>query len=191
METLLISPAERSEIVLGKFLATTVFAFATVLWNVLWLTGGAIFLGYLFESPVVYLPGLIGCVVLGLPLAMLFSAISIALGVFARSTKEGQYYLVPLLLVTMPLAFWGMMPGTELDFLTALVPVTGAMLMQQKLLAVTADPIPWAMFGPVLGGLTIGVTVALWLAVRQFKREDVLFREVGADKSGRLGKLFS
>src|SRR5204862_3922129 len=35
METLLISPAERTEIVIGKFLATTCFGFGTAMWNVL------------------------------------------------------------------------------------------------------------------------------------------------------------
>jgi sodium transport system permease protein len=40
METLLISSAERTEIVAGKFAATTGFAFASVVWNVLWITGG-------------------------------------------------------------------------------------------------------------------------------------------------------
>ena len=105
METLLISPAERTEIVAGKFLATTAFAFASVVWNVLWLTGGALGLEAVLGFPILNLPGLIGCVILGLPLAMLFSAVCLALGVFARSTKEGQYYLMPLILFTMPLAF--------------------------------------------------------------------------------------
>jgi sodium transport system permease protein len=191
METLLISPAERSEIVLGKFLAVTGYAFASVVWNTIWLAAACTAMEWWIGYPIINKLGVLGCVALGIPMAMLFSAVCIALGVFARSTKEGQYYLVPLVFVAMPLAFWSMMPGAELDFGTALVPVAGAMLLQQKLLAVTADPIPWAMFGPVLGGLTISVTVALWLAVRQFRREDVLFREIGGDKGGRLGRLFS
>ncbi|MGL4421434.1 MAG: ABC transporter permease, partial [Gemmataceae bacterium] len=81
METLLISPAERIEIVAGKFLATTAFAFGSVLWNVLWLTAGCIALGQVFGFPIIYLPGLFGCVLLGIPLAMLFSAICLGLGI--------------------------------------------------------------------------------------------------------------
>jgi sodium transport system permease protein len=189
METLLISPAGRAEIVAGKFLAVTAFSFASVVWNVLWLTGVAVLMGWLLGFPILNPPGLVGGVALGLPLAMFFSAICLALGVFARSTKEGQYYLMPLILITMPLAFYSMMPGMELTVGTALVPVTGAMLLQQKLLAVTGDPVPWGMFAPVLGGQAACVAAALWLAVRQFHREDVLFRETGADKGGLLGKL--
>jgi sodium transport system permease protein len=186
METLLISPAERSEIVVGKFLAVTFFGFSSVVWNVICLTAAALLGQWFIGLPIVNLPGLIGCVVLGVPIAMLFSAVSLALGVFARSTKEGQYYLVPLMLVAMPLAFWSMMPTTELTPFTAIVPVTGGMLLQQKLLAVSGDPIPWGYFAPVLGAQAVYVGLALLAAWWQFRRESVLFRETGPARTGGL-----
>ena len=184
METLLISPAERSEIVFGKFVAVTFFGFSSVLWNVTCLTGAALVGQAFVGQPIVNLPGMAGCVVLGVPIAMLFSAVGIALGVFARSTKEGQYYIVPLMLVAMPLAFWSMIPSTELTPFTAIVPVTGSMLLQQKLLSVSGDPIPWGYFAPVLGAQAVYVGLALLAAWAQFRREGVLFREVGKAKRG-------
>lgn len=177
METLLISPAERSEIVFGKFLATTAFAFGSVVWNVVWLTAAAVLTQEFLGHRIVNLFGMAGCVVLGLPLAMLFSAVCVALGVFAKSTKEGQYYLLPLVLVTMPLAFWSMAPGAELGPENCWVPVSGAMLLQQRLLSVAGDPVPWEYFFPVLGSLAGWVSLALAFAVWQFRRESVLFRE--------------
>ncbi|HET6574159.1 MAG TPA: ABC transporter permease [Fimbriiglobus sp.] len=191
LETLLISPVERTEIVFGKLLATTAFAFTSVVWNVLWLTGMAL----LFESylgfPIVNRLGLLGCVVLGLPLAAFFSAVSLAIGVFAKSTKEGQYYLVPLLLVTMPLAFWSMSPVAELNAATSWVPVTGAMLLQQRLLSVSPDPVPWGYFAPVLGSLLVWVAAAVAFAAWQFRREGVLFRETAPSPGlGVFRRLF-
>ena len=59
------------------------------------------------------------------------------------------------------------------------VPVTGAMLLQQRLLSVSADPIPWGYFAPVLGSLAVWVGLALVFAAWQFRREGVLFREAG------------
>ena len=44
-------------------------------------------------------------------MSALFSALCLACAAFARSTKEGQYYLMPLLLVTMPLMMLPMAPG--------------------------------------------------------------------------------
>ena len=177
METLLISPAERSEIVAGKWLAVTLFSFASVVWNVLWLAGGGFLVAALLGSPILNPVGVLACVVLALPLAMLFSAVCVALGVFAKSTKEGQYYLMPLILIVMPLAFWAMLPGTELTVLTAIVPVTGPMLLQGRMLAVSGDGVPVWYFLPVLASSALWVSLALVLAVRQFKTESVLFRE--------------
>lgn len=185
METLLISPASRTEIVLGKWVAVTMFGFGSVVWNVLWLAGGAVALHAILGSPVVDYPGLVGCVALGLPLAMLFAAVALTLGVFAKSTKEGQFYQLPLMLGTMPLAFASMIPGQELTSFKSMIPVTGAMLFQQKLLAVTGDPVPWGMAPGILGMLAIVIVLALVIAVRQFSRESVLFREAAGGLFGK------
>ncbi len=192
METLLLSPAERIEIVLGKFIAVTIFGFGSVLWNVLCLSAA----GFLGEQalglPIINLVGMLGCLLMGVPIAMLFSAVALALGIFARSSKEGQYYLVPVFLVTMPLAFWTMIPGTELSLGNSIVPISGAMLLQQRLLAVNGDPIPWGYFVPVLGSLAVYIAIALYAAWWQFNRESVLFRETGPAKvSGGFFGLFS
>jgi sodium transport system permease protein len=189
METLLISPASRTEIVAGKWLATTAFGFLSVCWNVTLMTIGAIVMEQVLGFPIVNIPGLLGCMAFGLPLAMLFSAVCIALGVFAKSTKEGQYYLVPLFLVVLPLAFGSMMPGTELTPGRAMIPITGAMLLQQKLLSVSPEPIPWGLVPVVLGSLAVFIALALWAAVRQFHRESVLFGETGG--RGLWARMFA
>jgi sodium transport system permease protein len=144
----------------------------------------------ILNSPILNFAGVLGCLALGVPLAMFFSAISLALGVFARSTKEGQYYHMPVFLIAMTLATWSLLPGAELTVGRALIPVTGAMLMQQKLLSVSADPVPWGMLVPVLGGLAASIALALWWAVLQFRRESVLFREMGPAKRGSLFGVF-
>jgi len=179
METLLISPAERSEIVLGKFLATTAFSFTSVVWNVIWLAGAAFLFEWLLGYGIVQRLGLLGCIILGLPLAMLFSAVCVALGVFAKSTKEGQYYLLPMILIVMPLAFWSMTPGMKLTPGNAWVPVTGAILLQQQFLSIAAEPVSTLQFLLVIAAHMVWISIALVLAVWQFHRESVLFRETG------------
>src|SRR5690606_10376956 len=67
-----------------------------------------------------------------LPMAVLFSAMSLALASLARSTKEGQYYLMPLFLVCMPLMILPLMPGIELNLPTSLVPISGMVLLMQS-----------------------------------------------------------
>ena len=116
--------------------------------------------------------------VLLLPLSAFFSAISLAVGAYARSSKEGQYYLMPLFLVTMPLMFLTLAPGVELNPFYSLVPVTGAALLMQKLMTATSlAQVPWLYFIPVLAPIVLYSYLALRWAIAQFHREEVLFRE--------------
>jgi sodium transport system permease protein len=118
------------------------------------------------------------CTILLLPLSAFFSAICLAVGAYARSSKEGQYYLMPLFLFTMPLIFLTLAPGVELNPFYSLVPVTGVALLLQKLLAANSpEQVPWLYFLPVLAPMVLYGWLALRWAVEQFRREEVLFRE--------------
>ena len=133
LETLLSSPAERSEIVLGKLLTVMLFSMATAVLNMVSMgVAGWLILG---TSPEFGPPPPLAPLWLALalvPIAALYSALCLALAAFARSTREGQYYLVPLLLVTMPLAVLPMTPGVELTLGNALIPVTGLVLLLRE-----------------------------------------------------------
>jgi len=190
LETLLLSPATRTEIVCGKFLAVWVFSSITALWNLTWMGGGTWLAHAWLPFPVLRFSGLLWCAVLATLLAGLFSAVSLALGVYARSTKEGQYYLLPLILVTLPLTFLPLMPGVELNLGYSLIPVTGATLLLQKLMMTAPDQSPWPYFAPVLLSLAVSIALALRWAVAQFQREEVLFREAERlDLRGLLRRL--
>jgi sodium transport system permease protein len=188
METLLISPAERSEIVFGKFIAVVVMGFGTAVWNVLLLmvaVGIAPLLSHgLAGYSLLSVSGLAVCLLAALPLAMLLAACTLSLGVFARSTKEGNYYMVPMFFVILPVSYWSMTPGMELDSVTSWVPVANALLLQQRLMAVRTDPFPWQHVPAVVISLSLCIGLALWAAVKQFQRESVLFREAETARRG-------
>ena len=178
METLLISPASRQEIVYGKFLTIWVFSAATALLN---LSSMGLTV-YEFSArldagtfrPIVLVWGLL----LLMPLSAFFSALCLAVGAYARSSKEGQYYLMPLFFVTMPLIFLTLAPGVELNPFYSLVPVTGVALLLQKLMAAGTPGRELTLyFVPVLAPMIIYGWLALRWAIEQFNREEVLFRE--------------
>jgi sodium transport system permease protein len=178
METLLISPAGREEIVLGKFLTIWVFSAGTALLNVLSMGISTWVLGPSLPSGSISPAALAWCVVLLVPLSALFSAICLAVGAYARSTKEGQYYLMPLFLVTMPLIFLTLAPGVELNPFYSMVPVTGVGLLMQRLMtAPSLGQVTWFYFAPVLAPVVLYSWLALRWAIEQFQREEVLFRE--------------
>jgi sodium transport system permease protein len=178
METLLITPASREEIVWGKFLTISVFSAVTALLNLLSMGMTATLYGSHFPHALLRPISVLWSLVLLLPLAAFFSAICLAVGAYARSSKEGQHYLMPLFLVTMPLIFLTLAPGVELSPFFSMIPITGVALLLQKLIAAgSLEQVPWLYFIPVLAPMALYGWFALRWAIEQFKREEVLFRE--------------
>ena len=188
IETLLVSPAARSEIVAGKYLLVLGMSLATAMLNlvVMALTifamvrfgggkveGLSVPLG--IHQVAAALPSMVWVFVLLVPVAAFFSALSLAVAVFARSTKEAQYYMLPLYLLALPLAAVGAVTAVEMHFLLDLVPVAGAAVVFRSLLA--------SREGTALHALVVFAANSLYavLAVRWvaglFRREEVLFRE--------------
>jgi sodium transport system permease protein len=190
METLLISPATRPEIVVGKFLTVMLASMMTALLNLLsmgvtahqffrQLGGPAGGRATARGAELLSTPGLVAnlwMIVLLVPLAAFFSALCLSLAVLARSMKEGQYYMTPLYLVALPLVFATLAPGIELNLFTSLVPITGVSLLLKALMQ-EDYAIARKFFLPVVVPLGVYGAVALHWAVDQFQREAVLFRE--------------
>jgi sodium transport system permease protein len=178
METLLISPAGRAEIVLGKFLTIWVFSAGTAVLNLISMGVSSWQFSEQLPQGALSAPAVAWCMLLDVPLSAFFSAISLAIGAYARSSKEGQYYLMPLFLVTMPLIFLTLAPGVELNPFYCMVPVTGVALLMQRLITATGlEQVPWLYFGPVLAPVALYSWLALRWAIDLFQREEVLFRE--------------
>lgn len=177
LETLLSSPAKRIEIVVGKLLTIMLFSMATSVLNL--LSVAATGLAVVRVMPDVGPPpwqAWIWLPVALIPVAALFSALCLALAAFARSTKEGQYYLMPLLLITMPLVLATLSPSLELTVGNAIIPVTGLCLFLRTLLeGQTATAL--TMLAPVAAVTVACCYLAIRWAVEQFNSESVLFRE--------------
>ncbi|MFO1094075.1 MAG: ABC transporter permease subunit [Planctomycetaceae bacterium] len=186
METLLICPATRTEIVTGKFLTVLLFSLATAFLNLLSMGftgkytlemagGAAKALGNVSLPPP---SALVWLIVLAVPLAALFSALSLAFAMFARSSKEGQYYLTPLLMVTIGLTLFCLNPAVEITPYYSILPVMGpALLLKALLLGATASVPLSIYFAPVLLSSFAYSALALWWSIELFRREAVLFRE--------------
>ena len=186
LETLLSSPAERSEIVAGKLLTVMVFSIATSLLNLGSMGITAAFIGSQFQNssgpeslftigapPWFAVAWLVAALV---PISALFSAASLALAAMAKSTREGQYYLMPLMLITMPLLLLPMFPSAGLDLGTSLIPLTGVVLLLRSLIEGEYG-LAMLYFVPVTLVTTACCFFAIRWAIGQFKSESVLFRE--------------
>jgi len=177
LETLLCSPAERSEIVVGKLATVMLFSMVTVVLTLasVGLTGWLV----LARLPGLGAPpwtAIFWLLLAMVPISALFSALCLALAALARSTKEGQYYLMPLLLVTMPLVILPMAPGVKLSMGNSLIPVTNIVLLLRSTLAGEyAEALRYVL--PVVAVTLACCLLAVRWAVEQFNKESVLFHE--------------
>ncbi|EYF01240.1 ABC transporter permease subunit/CPBP intramembrane protease [Chondromyces apiculatus] len=169
MQTLLCAPVRPLEIIWGKFLAVWCIAVLTALANVISLAFTVRRLLPDVESvaPSVFL------LTFGLlvPVTFLFSALFLALAVFARDFKDGQNALMPATVPLTLLAGVASLPILELDPWTSLVPVLNIALLIKALFL---GEVKTALIFWTLVSSAIYAALALLLAARVFAREQIL-----------------
>ncbi|RTI52191.1 sodium ABC transporter permease [Thermus scotoductus] len=188
LEALLAAPVPLLQIALGKTLATVAMALLSGAAGLLGLAlGGALtarFGGLLSggEGQTLALGGqvsldwgsFLALFLTALLLALFMGAVMVSLGLFARSFKEAQSYVVPLqLLALLPLLFLQFRGFLELQTWHYLLPLFNVALLMDALLKGSATPLQAGLTW--LSTLVYG-GIALRLAVLAFAREDVVYR---------------
>lgn len=130
MQTLLCAPLHSIEIITGKFLAVFSISIIATVVNLISLS--------MTFSRIKLMPGVQMSVslessllafLLLIPIALMVTAIYLAIGAFARDFKDGQNYLTPVMLgMIMPLLVT-MAPGVELNAHLAFVPIVNIALL--------------------------------------------------------------
>ena len=183
METILTSPVSRTHLVFGKFLTVLTASLATAVLAALSMGASGIFLKRLLRD----LPreaasqlqlsinakAVVAVFAMVLPIAVLFSAALLAIALFAKSYKEAQSYISPLMIVVILPAVASLLPGVELDAKMALVPILNTSLVSKEIMAGTYH---WNFIVLIFASSCLYAAAALYAAVKLFQREDVLFR---------------
>lgn len=186
LESLLVTPVRRGEVVAGKLLATTLTALLTAAFSLLgFLLAGvasATLLGgerrqltQALGGQLTLTPG--GALALAavvLSAALLISAVLIALSIYARSYKEAQTYATPLtLLIVLPAVLLQFSDFLNLGEAIYAVPLFGSMvsILDTVRGSVTVGHTLTAALANLVGAALLGL-----LARRSFSREEVIFR---------------
>jgi sodium transport system permease protein len=178
IEMLLSSPATREEIVLGKILAVITSTIITSALSVISLglsfyfakrAGASGLLSSVSIDRTTLL--LIGAVII--PTAVMISALIIAIATMAKSYKEAQSYLTPLIIIAIFPAMVSFLPGIKLSAGLALIPIVNFSQLVKELIL---GDWSWIGFALTLCSTLVYAGVAFWIAVRIFKNESILFR---------------
>ncbi|MEC4089213.1 ABC transporter permease subunit [Pseudoalteromonas rubra] len=180
LETLLLTPLTRTQLVLGKFLTILISSIACALVTVssmsIWI-GLASGFGALdpilsaFASVTQWDFLLIFALLL--PVAMMLSSLVLAISIYARSFKEAQNYMGPLsMLVFVPIVV-SVLPNMALNAKTAWIPITNVALAIKEIVKGTVD---YQAVGMIFLASILLAAALLACCVRWFSREEVLFR---------------
>lgn len=189
MEAILSSPVARIDLVLGKFLMVLTASLGTVVCSMLSMVISFLAAGVLMANssgsaggirglatmnlPTLDPAGMAAVFCMVIPVAVLFSAVLLTISLFAKSFKEAQSYVSPLIIVILLPAIVGMLPGVELNARLALVPILNVSLVSKELVSGIWS---WGYLALIFGSTCVYAAAALGLAVRMFNREDVIFR---------------
>lgn len=194
METLLCSPVARVNLVLGKFLMVLTGSLAAMALSLASMGISATVAGALFAGkgggaqvaaataaaqgagnliPTIDPLGLVGVLGMVLPVAVFFSAVIFTVSLFAKTFKEAQSYIGPMVFIVIMPAVIGMLPGIDLNLRLALVPILNLSLVCKEMLSGVWH---WDYIALIFGSSCVYAGLALALCVRMFNREDVIFR---------------
>ena len=180
LETLMAAPVPRLSILLAKFFAVWTVAIFTALLN---LIGMAITVWtFQFESFLLGPGGFSVWVILkifGLLVlfAAFFSAVMLAVTSFARSFKEAQAYLIPIILLSLGPGLLAMNPNLSLNGVLAIVPMVNVLLLGRDVISQQVQLLP-AVFAIV--STLVYALIAIRFAAGRFGADNILYANQGS-----------
>jgi ABC-2 type transport system permease protein/sodium transport system permease protein len=196
LESLMVCPVPVIDLIIGKFLVVTTISVAGAALNLASVMATVYFGGIeraldadgsgaggfpLHAIPIV----LVSLV----PFAVFMSAIMIAVCSCARTFKEAQNYVTPVIIAVVVLGGIAALPAAKLEGVMQVTPVANMVLLTRELFSGAA--IPPAAFAWVLLSTSLYAVAAVGVAAHVFGRESVVFSDtlsVGALLSRRMLK---
>ena len=175
LEALMAAPVPRLSLLAAKYVAVVTIALLTAGANLLAMTItllttglGKILFGQSGLSPLV----MVEVFALLVLFAGFFSAVLLAVTSFARSFKEAQAYVIPLMLLSLAPALISVLPGVEFNGLLAVTPLVNIVLLARDLFEGGVDPKPATV---AVLSTALYALAAISLAARTFGTDAILY----------------
>lgn len=186
LETILTLPVTSRQLIISKFLTVALIGIVSALLNIFSMGGLAFYMYQIMDMQTEtqsfeiakFLPALLVCMLAVLAFSLFVSAITMCVTAFARSYKEANNYITPLMLVIMITGYIGFIPNIELTRTMAMIPVANICLLIKNMLVFKVDYTAIAVV--LLSNVAYAVLAILFLS-RIYDSESLLF---GDGKNG-------
>jgi len=190
LETLLLTPIPRFQIVFAKFLVIFTTSFLAVFFSLIsfalmiTILGPMLFSGMsasgneamtslLNTFATISIGDVLLMFLMLVPTAAIFASLLLSVSIYARTFKEAQNYMSPIMMLSIFPLILALLPGVKLDWFWASVPLTNVALAIKEIFKGTID---YQMLIVIFGSTTIVAGILLYLCSWWFQREQVLFR---------------
>lgn len=186
LETILTLPVTSRQLIIAKFLTVALIGIVSALLNILSMGGIAVYMYKIMEMQTdvqgfdlaMFVPAILVCILSIFAFSLFISAIAMCTTSFAKSYKEANNYITPLMLVVMFTGYIGFIPNIELTHTMAMVPVANICLLIKNMLVFKID---YAVTGVVLISNVAYAALAILFLSKIYDSESILF---GDSKGG-------
>lgn len=173
LEPLLSNGVERTSLIIGKIAATTAMGVISGMSSVLGL-GVYLLISSSFGKVGMSIFDLLALLFVAILASVFFSSVNIMLGIYARSSKEAQAYFMPSLLVYLiPTFFTYTLDVNQINLPQLCIPVYNIICVIKEIMASSLNIVH---LGVVTAWFAVYISLAYFVTIRLFKREDVIFR---------------
>jgi sodium transport system permease protein len=175
LESLMAAPVPRLGMLFAKYVAVVSVALVTAVLNLaaMFVTSYSIGLNeMLFGVEGLSVSAAVLVFLLLVLFAAFFSAVLLAVTSFARSFKEAQAYLIPLMVLAISPGLFTLMPGVEMNAAMAVTPLLNMVLLARDVLEGTSQPL---LAGLAVVSTILYALVAIALAARIFGSDAILY----------------
>jgi len=194
LESLLLTPVRRLQIIIGKFMAVSSMALTSEvlalgsMYAVFAFGGGSLFntiadtqsggviqstspgINFSLQPQAVILMFLVSIL-----LVMLFSALNLSVAIFAKSYKEAQSYIGPsYLVVILPVVLVNTLPGFQASLGFFAIPIVNTVLLFKEVLIGVYNTSHILL---TIGMMIITALITMYIASRIYQKEGVLFKD--------------
>ena len=144
LETLLMLPVTNGQIIIAKFLAVSLVGLITAVLSIVSMAGLGVYMLNIIESSgtmntggisaATFLPVILLSIPVLIVLSLFLTAVSMCVSCFAKSYKEANTYMSPVMIVVILTGYIGFIPNIEFDRTMAMIPIANVCLLVKNLL---------------------------------------------------------
>ena len=182
LETVLTLPVTNRQLIVSKFITVAVIGMMSVLLNLLSMGAIALYMYGIMDMQTdevsfdlaKFMPAIFVCILAVFAFSFFISAVTMCVTSFAKSYKEANNYITPLMLVVMIVGYIGFIPNLELTQTMAVMPVANICLLIKNMLVFKVDYTAIALV--LLSNIAYAMIAILFLS-KIYDSEAILFSD--------------